>query len=205
MARIVSNTTPTLTAPVWAGDYFDREHVLPGGAKLDGSQFFAYDSVLVTTTAIAAQAATTVAVTALSGPIPVGTTLYFGGAKVAQLTAAAVTGAVALTVAALPTALAAADTARFAGSMVKHVVSGTVIGRTLAERDAGIGFGPAVDTDDVIYLLVFDVVDASVQTDADLYRAGSVVKENFVPGFAALSTVIKTALRTKYSCTRGAA
>lgn len=40
MSRIVDNSN-TLTAPRWAGDFGNREHLLPGGARLDAAQFTA--------------------------------------------------------------------------------------------------------------------------------------------------------------------
>ncbi|WP_034335098.1 hypothetical protein [Deinococcus misasensis] len=37
----VSNKTITKTKPVWAGDFLSREHVLPGGVRLDATSFVA--------------------------------------------------------------------------------------------------------------------------------------------------------------------
>jgi hypothetical protein len=202
----MSVTGPTLAAPVWAGDYLDREHLLPGGAKLVASQFNATDAVVVVVGAAGAAAnATSVPVDALSGAIPSGTTLYFGSKKYATLTAAAAAGDTSLTVAAIPTALVDDDTATYAGVATKAVPSGTVVGRTYTERDAGTGFGPAADADDEIYIVAFDVTDLSKIDDVELYRWGSIVKENYLPVFSALSSTIKAYLRTKYHCTRGGA
>ena len=72
--------TGTLAAPRWAGDYLNRDSLIPGGARLD----------------------------------PAGFTADAEGRK--------------------------------------HVPSGTPVGRTLVERDAGTGFGPAADTDDACRL-----------------------------------------------------
>jgi hypothetical protein len=206
MARIVDNTNQ-ITAPVWAGDYFNREHMIPGGARVDAAQFTDTDAVSVVVGAAgAAGAATTVPVAALSGPIPSGTLLYFGTNKFATLTAAAATGATTLTVAAIPTALVSGDTATYAGVGVTVLIpSGTVVGRTLAERNAGTAFGPADASDDEVYLTCFDVLDAVVNPDIELYRPNSVVKENFLPNFAGLAAGVVTLLRTAYIMTRGAA
>lgn len=206
MARIVDNTNQ-LTSPAWAGDFMGREHLVPGGARLDPTQFFAPDSVVATVgVAGAAQGATSVPVAALSGAIPNGTVLDFGGAKFARLTAAAAAGATSLTVAALPTALVSTDAARYAGITQKTVPSGTLLGRTIAERDAGTGYGPWATSDDEVYLLAFDVTDFSINPDCDLYRNFSIVKENFLPGWTTLwTTNMKTALRAAYRCTIGAA
>lgn len=206
MARIVQNANQ-LSSPVWAGDWLSREHVLPGGARLDPTQFNATDAVVVTTTAQAAAAATSITVAALSGAIPAGTTLYFGETgELARLSANAAAGATSLAVDAIPAQIESGDVATYAGTTgVKAVPSGTAVGRTYTERDAGTGFGPAVNTDDEIYLLAFDVTDAALNPDCDLYRHGSVVKENFLPGWAGLASALKTAIRARYQCTLGVA
>lgn len=128
-----TETSYTLTSPAWAGDFLDRDHLIPGGAKLDATAFTA-DA---------------------DGRIP------------------------------LP--------------------SGTLVGRTIAERDAGTGYGPAADTDDDIYLLAFDITDASFNPDCDFYRHGGLVKINFLPGpFESLAAGLQTFVLTHYSCTIGA-
>jgi hypothetical protein len=204
MARIVDSGN-TLTSPIWAVDYLDRIHLVPGGARLDAAQFFNTDSVLVTASA-AAQGATSVTVTALTGAIPSGTVLDFGGAKFARLTANAAAGATSITVAALPTALAGAETARYAGVGYDTVPSGTLLGRTIAERDAATGYGPWVTGDDEVYLLAFDVTDVSVNPDCELYRNFTgMVKETFLPNWANWTAGMKTALRAAYKTTIGAA
>lgn len=126
---MLTSTGPTLGSPRWAGDYLDRDHLVPGGARLDAAQF-------------------------------------------------------------------AAD-----ANGVKYVQSGTIIGRSIAERDAGTGFGPAADTDDEIFLVAFDISDAAKVEDVELYRQNSVVYENFLPAFAAASAAVKAALRDRYVCT----
>lgn len=130
MARLVQNAN-TVTAPVWAGDYFARDHMLPGGARLDAAAF------------------------------PAATPLT--------------------------------------------VVSGTALGRTLAERAADAGFGPAAAGDDEVFLVCFDVFDANRNPDVELYRPGSIVKENFLPGWDDLAAEVKTLVRAAYLCTVGAA
>lgn len=190
------------TAPAWAADGIGAETLIPGGARLDPSQFLAEDAVVVTVGAAgAAQGAVSVPVDALSGPIPSGTVLYFGGAKVAQLTAAAAAGATALTVAALPTALVDNDTATYGGVGRKVVVAGTLIGRTFAERAANTGFGPAtVASDDEIYLVAQDVTDLAINPDVELYRHQRLVKETMLPGWDSLSAQAKAAIRARYQC-----
>jgi hypothetical protein len=205
MARTLREFGPTLQAPVWAGDWLNRDSLLPGGAKLNAAEFRGPDAVLVDVGAAgAAGGATSIPVVALSGPIPSGTLLDFGTNKFARLTANAAAGATSLTVSAIPTALVDADTAWYTGTAVDSVPSGTVVGRTIAERDAGTGFGIAVDTDDEIYIIAFDVTDVSDINDVELYRHHRVVKENFLPGWAGLAGALKTKVRSLYHCTRGA-
>lgn len=206
MARITNNIWAETFAPRWMGDYHDREGIIPGGAKLVTSAFPIEDAVTVTVGgAGAAIGATAIPVAAISGPIPSGTILDFTGAgEFALLTAAAATGATSLTVEALDAAIEAGDTATYAGVGRRYVQSGTLIGRTFAERAAGTGFGPWATGDDEVYLLVHDVYDVSLNNDADLYRHGRVVKENYLPGFANLSAGALTALRAAYTTTRGA-
>lgn len=205
MPRSMTETGPTLQSPVWAGDWLDREHLVPGGAKLDPAQFFGPDAVFVDVGAAgAAQGAVAVPVAALSGPIPSGTVLDFGTNKFARLTAAAAAGATSLTVAALPTALVDADTAWYSGVAVNSVPSGTIVGRTLAERDASTGFGPAAAADDEVFIVAFDVTDVGVVADCELYRHHSIVKENFLPGWTGIAAAVKTLVRARYTCVRGA-
>lgn len=205
MARSMAQAGPTLSSPRWAGDYLDRNALLPGGAKLDAVQFLAEDAVVVTVGAAGAAAnATSVPVDALSGPLPSGTLLDFGGKKFARLSAAAAAAATSLAVDALATALVDNDTATYAGTGSTHVPSGTVVGRTITERDASEGFGPADAADDEIYIVALEVTDVTALDDVELYRHGRVVKENFLPGWSSLASGVQDAVRAAYACTRGA-
>lgn len=203
MSRDQTSIGPTKTSPVWTNDYLDREHLVPGGAKVDPTQFFAADSVVVVTTNAPAAGAVAINVQALSGAIPSGTILDFGGAKFAVLTAAAAAGATALAVRALPTALVIGDTATYPGIKPKALPGGTVIGRTIAERNASTPFGPAVAADDDIFIVAFDVSDLTRVNDVELVRPNSVIKENFLPNYSALAAGVLTKLRDKYVCIRG--
>ena len=204
MARMTVNEE-LLTPPAWAGDFFNREHLVPGGAKVDASAFNAPDAVVVTVGAAgAAIDDTTVPVDALSGPIPSGTVLDFGGDKFAVLTAAAAADDTELTVRELVTALVDDDTATYAGEDLKTIPSGTPIGRTFTERANGDAFGPADADDDEVYLIAFDVTDADANADVELYRHGSIVKENLLPGFASLDAGVLADIRAAYQTTRGA-
>ena len=208
MARIETDTTisgPGRMAPGrWIGDYLNREHLVPGGARLDPAQFEDSEAVRVGVTAAAAAGATALTVTALSAKVPAGTVLDFGGDEFARTTADANAGATTIAVAALPQALEGGEAAYYRPrGMRKHIPSGTLVGRTYAERDADTPFGPAADADDEVYLLAFDLTDAAYDADGDLYRPGSIVKENLLTSFAGLSATLKGKVRTLYQCVRG--
>ena len=211
-------------SPAWSGTPQHQPKVLvPGGAFLNAAAFTASsNAIVVTVGANAAQGATSVTVTALTDNraettnttilIPAGTLLDFTGAgKYAKTTANAMKGATTLTVEALPQALVAADTASYnpSGSRSLYVEAGTLIGRTYAERDAGIGYGPAYVTtpDDEIHILFFDVHNAFDDPECEMYmaKAGNVVYENFLPNWASLPTAQKTFIRANYNCLRGQA
>lgn len=189
MASITYNLPQEKFAGEWVGDRLDREHVLSGGAMLDASQFGYTDAVTVTVaTGGAAQGATSVPVTALPGALPSGTLLDFtGSGKFAKLTAAAAASATSITVEALPQALVAGDTATYNSRTTKFVPSGTLVGRTYTERDAGTAFGPAaVDgsgntTDDEVFLILYDVNNALENPEIDLYRRDSIIYERYLP------------------------
>lgn len=196
----------TLTQPAWAGECLGTYTLIPAGAKLDPAQFDFDDAVTVTVGAAgAAVDDTTVPVDALSGKIPSGTVLDFGGDKFATLTADAAAGATSITVRALVTALVDDDTATYAGSTGrKPVKSGTLVGRTFAERAAGTAFGPAaVATDEEIYLIAFDVVDLLHENNAELYRHNCVVKENLLPDWATYTADEKAKIRELYQTVTG--
>lgn len=152
---------------------------------------------------------TTLAVTAIAGPIPAGSTLFFLSGKLAYVTAAALTGATSLTVAPLSQDIYTGDTTQFRGSGKTHIANGTVIGRSHVEAAAGTGYGPASDADadgtvGEIYLLVHDIDDARRNADATLYRWGSIVDIAHLPGWASLSATVQARLRVLYQCMRGA-
>lgn len=127
----VTQESDTRTSPRWAGDWNDRIHLLPGGAKVDAAAW-------------------------------------------------------------------AAD-----GNGRKLLPSGTLLGRTNAERDAGSPYGPAADTDDEIALLAFDI-DAAKNPECEIYRplVGGVVKLAYLP--AAPTSAVLAKLRVAYNVVKGA-
>lgn len=202
MAKVTVNANQ-LSSPAWAGDDLGGENLMPGGAKIVASQFNAPDAVVVVVGAAGALAnATSVPVDALAGPIPSGTLLDFGAKKFARLSSAAAAGATSLAVDAIPTALVDDDTATYPGTQKKNIPAGTLLGRTYTERDANTGFGPAADADEEFYLLAFDIEDAELGNDAELYRHGRLVFENYLPVFSTLSSTLKAKIRALYEVTK---
>lgn len=207
MARMTTSAVSKSTARGWVGDFLDREHMIPGGAKVDAAQFYGEGTVKVQVAAAGALAAAiAVPVEALSGAIPNKTVLHFGTNKFAILNAAAAAAAEELTTLAIPTALVDNDTAYYVPpGYFKTIPSGTILGRTFTERDAGTAFGPAVSTDDEIFVLVYDVLDVASMNDVTLYRPGSIIKENYLPGITTMDSGLLDELRLRYVCVRGGA
>lgn len=82
-------------APGFIADLKTREHVLPGGAKLDAAQFISADAIAATVGAAGAAAgATSIPVAALLGAIPQDTVLNFG-ARAAVVVVVGAAGAIA--------------------------------------------------------------------------------------------------------------
>lgn len=199
MAKLEINNYSANLVARWAGEVRGKENLVRGGARADAAQFNAEDAVVVTVGAGgAAIGAISVPVAALSGPIPSGTTLDFGGAKFAVLTAAAAAGATALAVRAVPTALAAGDAATYKGIKRKLLASGVLVGRTNAEAVAGTPFGPAVGTDDQVYIVAFDNTDLDRIPEIELYRYGRLVKTNFLPQWTTMGATLQGKVRANY-------
>lgn len=196
------------TPPQWAGDYLSRETVMPVPVKLNPALFMAVDGakVVVGAAGALANAVSIPLKTTLKNKIPAQTTLVFnaGTKKFATLSAEAPAGAASLTVYAIPTALVEDDTATYQGVGKKSLPSGTFIGRTFAERDAGDAWGPAtVASDDEQFLTTRDLSDLTVDNTTEIYRHNKVVKENYLPGWADKPTAEKTKIRSLYSCIGG--
>jgi hypothetical protein len=210
MARITGQGPQTgFSNPAWAKDYYNREHLIAGGARVDPLQFPRDDSVNVTLGAAYTAGATTMTVTALPGPVPANSQLTFNNGVTTWTTAAAAAGATTLNVIAASFAIPSGAIAVYQGTGRVYVANGTVIGRTIAERDAGTAFGPAADADAAagageVFILAHDIDDALTNADATLYRPGSMVDEAHLAGWAALSAALKTYIRANYLCMRGA-
>jgi hypothetical protein len=178
---------------------------IPGGTILDFG-----GAKLAVLTADAAAGATALAVRALPTALVSGDAATFkGGTKQARLTAEAVKGATALAVDELQFALASGDTAYYnLPGKTKRIAAGTIVGLTNAELEAaaagGVKWGPADDNDDVVRITAFDVPDADTNNDVELLRAGTLIKVNFLPGWAGASAAVKAKIRAAYEVTVGA-
>lgn len=190
-------------SPQWAGDFGSRDHLVPGPFKLDPARFRSTDTVVVNVGAAGALLnAVTVPVDALPGALPKEAVIYFSGTKYARLSAAAAAGATSISVYALPQALVDADVGTWLGKEKVYVRSGTLVSRTIAERDAGTGYGPFRDTDpeSETFLLFFDT-GSWRDWDAEMYRPGAQVYETYLPDWATLSATAKAMIRTRYLST----
>lgn len=87
---------------------------------------------------------------------------------------------------------------------INVVYNGTLIGRTYAEKEAGIGFGIAdLANDDQIFLVVHDVDFDNHVIGKDghctLYRHGMQVREEMLPGWATATAAYKAKIRELYT------
>jgi hypothetical protein len=201
MAQIIQKTTVSTSEfmPEWLGSPPDGNHSLPGGIMLDETLFLAEDAVVVTVGAAGALAdATEVPVDALTGAIPAGTLLDFGSNKFARLATAAAADDVTLDVDAIPTALVDNDTATYAGTKRLIVPSGTVIGRTFAERDTADKFGPAAAADDEVFIVLHDV-DFDLHGGEAAVLFHGIVYENNLPGWDDLAAAVQALVRDRFT------
>lgn len=201
-----SDVNNDIVQPNWMAEPLFPHTLIPGGAKVVSTAFSREDQVTVTLAAGAVTAGsnkTLTAATALSGDIPVGTILDFGSGEFATLNNGATKGATSITGVTLAADLEGAETATYLGVGKRRIASGTLLGRTYTERDAGTGFGPYASADDEVYLVAFQVEDAAIDSDVTLVRPQVLVKENWLPGFASYTTDAKAALRSKYQVVRG--
>lgn len=203
MAGIQTTGWDATYSPEWAVDYHDREHNLPGGARLDPAAFPYTGQYTAKANGAAAAGATSITVDPLPADIQIGQVLdWTGTGELSRVTAKALKGAVTISVEALDAGVEDNDEAGY-GNVRKTVRGGTIVGRTNAERDASAGFGPAADADDEVFITIFTVFDANINPDVELYRRGGGVKVNLLPAYAAASSAIKTKLDAKYEMVRG--
>ena len=203
----VSFSNSQISASNFMAEELTDKVLVPGGARVIASEFFAPDAVrVVVATGGAAANATAIPVDALviqnGKDIPANTVLDFTGTKkFAVLTAAAVAGATSLTVEALPTALVAGDLAVYSGRTDKPIQAGLLVGRSFADRASRLPFGVAdVATDEDIYLIAIGCADANINPEVTLLRYQSLIYEDRLPGWATMTTQQKTKIRSLYQC-----
>jgi hypothetical protein len=137
--------------------------------------------------------------------IPIGTLLDFGGiGRMVRTTAVATIGDTSISVSRVSDGIPNGSTARYAGAGLLRVTvpSGTVVGRTIAMRDAGTPYRPFLDTDDEIYIVVFEKSDiVRDNNDIELLRpAQAFIFENFLPYFSTYTNAQVNKLRALWSC-----
>lgn len=149
----------------------------------------------------AAAGATSLTVAALPIAMAGGETATIPASSITlKTTADAIVGATTLTVEALAEPILTGDSATYAGAGVKkkRVASGTLIGRTYTERDAGTGYGPWAIADDDVHLVAFEITDAADRPDVELVAHGTKIYENALPGWTGSTTQFKAAVRAAY-------
>ncbi len=90
-----------------------------------------------------------------------------------------------------------------------YLPSGTLLGRSYAERTAGDGFGIAdVASDDEMWLLLYDIYDVNDNNEVQFYRHNRLVYENFLPnlpdGTLLDGSPVQATIRSLYECWYGA-
>lgn len=202
--------------PNWLAEQYSADLLIPGGARVNPAVFPGSDAVRVTATAAAAVdavAVTVAAVTRFANAVPIavgqvvipaGSIIDFGAKKLAVVTANVVYGATSIAVRALGTAIAANDVGLFLGLGDRYVPSGTLLGRTFAERDTAALFEPYADGDEEVYLTLWDSQNLEISNEVDLLRHTTLIKENWLTTFAALTALGKAAVRARYQLTIGA-
>lgn len=101
----------------------------------------------------------------------------------------------------------AIDTTGFTADAYGHITipSGTLLGRTNAQMTSGAPFHKAVDADDVVYLLAFDVINAERTPLGTLYKHSELVKYNYLPSVmdASITTALSTKVKAAYEIQPG--
>ncbi len=201
--------------PGFVGDFLNREHVLPGGVKLNASTFTGSDDIRVEVTAAVAANATTVPVVALSRDIPTDTTVMFGApadGKFARLSEESPTGDNSLVTYPVPKDLAVGDVGYYSPpGTTKRIPAGTPvkISNTVLESSAASGAlwssagnGIAAGTNDIVRILAYDVQDVEDNNDGDLLRKGTLLRVNHMY-WDTLDATVKAKTRVDYDVTVG--
>lgn len=190
--------------PDWSAECLTADHLLNAGTQLDTAQFNFSDAQTITLAAGAVTSGankTLTLTTALTEKIPAGTILDFGAGEYANLTTGAAKGATTITGVTLAADLEGGESTTWRG-VSGHITvpSGTLLGRTYTERSNGAGFGPAVSTDDEIFIVAFQVERAEIDAGVTLVRHTTLVYENKLPGWSGFDANTKAAVRARYHC-----
>lgn len=204
------------TTPPWMGTPQVNDGVLqPGGATVNPSAFNGQFALTIAAGAVANDAVVLSVTCPETKLVKKGTILEFAstdGLTVAAeviVTADHTVGPVAsnLPVTGIGTTNkpAAAMVVTVPAQAGRHpVVDGILIGRTYAERDAGLGYRPVTATNlaslEQFFLLAFPLPDVQESNYAELYMHGHVVYEDKLPGFADLHSTVKAKIRDLYTC-----
>jgi hypothetical protein len=200
----------TFAKPAWQAEQLTPDKLLPGGARLIPAQFPRQDRVTFTLAAgaVTIGSARTITFTApLTGAIPAGTVLDLGAGaestrKMLTLPTGAAKGATSITDGVVAgAALAGGESGTYAGVGPRVIPSGTLVGRTFAERASNTGYGPAADSgDDEIFLTATVVIDADINPDVTLIRHDTLIYENKLPNWATMGSTQQGLIRARYDC-----
>ncbi len=202
----ITTSPNTKSMPLWAKDFGGREHIVPFPAKLDVAAFPDHGGITVTLTEAVADTDTSMTVVALESPLKVGDVVTFGTGAYVVVTAPAAVGATVVSIAAAILDIADNSVGNVPRFGKKMILSGTLCGRTYAERAASSPFGPWATGDDEVFLLMFTLDDAINNNDAEFYRHQGLVAENYLPFWTNATlwdATAKAALRANYTTILG--
>lgn len=192
-----------MQVPEWPAEELTSMCLVPAGTQAEIAEFSFGDAQTLTLSgaATAGSGVTLTLTEALESDILKGVILDFGGGKLFTLSQRANRGSTTM-VGTLAVNTADADSYNYPGSSGRTVVrSGTLVGRTFAERAAGTGFGLAdVANDDEIYLVAFQNEYLEQNAGITLLRHTAQIYENKLPGWANMSTAEQAMVRQLYHC-----
>jgi hypothetical protein len=86
----------------------------------------------------------------------------------------------------------------------RRLSAGVLLGRTQAEADTGAKFGLFVAGDTDTYLTLFEVEDLDFNAEITLVRPQTIIKANWLPGWAGTAAAVKAEIQRRYQCILGA-
>lgn len=205
MAGMQYNPVIQLADVAFLGEAPNYNTLMPHGAKFNPAGVDAVDKTTLTVQGAIVAGATKIPLTTkLNNSVGIvsGMTLRFGAVDVVT---SSWTSPEAKEIMVYPTSGAIADATvlSYPGYGARPLRSGTTVGRTVAERDAGALFGLGDGGDYELFLVAFDVPDVTTKNEIVLVRWGTRIKENRIPGFGALAAGVQVKLRQLYQMYRG--